>query len=167
MTIELKKINTNNLEELDLNLNSECVTNFPKIEESAMAIVIYKNKILATNELIYGNEKISLPKGHKEENETILETAIRECFEETNIVLKDSNLVKKLEPFSYDFSTPNNDLIRKMIYPFLFRVDEGGIPLPKEERILWVRWIEIAEFINICTYENIKVIVENIFKKGE
>ena len=71
-------------------------------EESAMAIVIYENMILATKELIYGNEYLSLPKGHIEQGETKIETAIRECFEETNIKLDGEDLVKELEPLKLD-----------------------------------------------------------------
>ena len=76
-----------------------------KIEESAMAVVVCNGKILATNEMIYGRATLSLPKGHIEENETALKTSIRECYEETNIVINETNLVEKLTPYSYEFLT--------------------------------------------------------------
>ena len=41
-------------------------------EESAMAVVVHKGKILAIKEMIFGKVTISLPKGHTEENETAL-----------------------------------------------------------------------------------------------
>lgn len=132
-----------------------------KIEESAMAVVIYKDKILTTNELVYGKETLSLPKGHKEENETIIDTAIRECFEETNIILKQDNLVKKLASYSYEFLTPSNKLIRKTIIPFLFKINNEGKPLSKEERIISVKWMNINEFINNCTHENVKQVIKD------
>ena len=59
---------------------------FDSIEQSAMAVVLCKGKILAIVEDIYGRKVLSLPKGHNEQGETLLQTAIRECFEETNIV---------------------------------------------------------------------------------
>ena len=133
-----------------------------KCEKSAMAVVLYHDKILATNELIYGKETLSLPKGHKEENETILDTAIRECFEETNIVITKDNFVRELPPYSYEFLTPSDQLVRKTIVPFLFRVDREGTPLPKEKRIISVQWMDMEEFIEKCTYENVTNIVKRI-----
>lgn len=82
-------------------------------EESAMAIVFYENKILATKELIYGNEYLSLPKGHIEQGETKIETAIRECFEETNIKVEQEDLVKALEPFEIRFINHYNKFVKK------------------------------------------------------
>ena len=123
-----------------------------KIELSAMAVVMCNGKILSTNEMIYGKETVSLPKGHKEENESIIETAIRECYEETNIVITKNDLIKELSSFSYEFLTPSNKLIRKTIIPFLFEVKEEGNPIPKEERMVSVQ----------CTHENVKGIVKEI-----
>ena len=133
-----------------------------KIEESAMAVVIYHDKILTTNECIYGKETLSLPKGHREENEMLLEAAIRECFEETNIVITKDNLVMELSPYSYEFLTPSNQFVRKTIAPFLFRIMREGEPLSKEKRIISVQWMPVVEFISKCTYESVKKIVTQI-----
>ena len=133
-----------------------------KIELSAMAVVMCNGKILSTNEMIYGKEALSLPKGHKEENESIIETAIRECYEETNIVITTNNLVKELPSYSYEFLTPSNKLVRKTIIPFLFEVKEEGNPIPKEERMISVQWMYKEDFIEKCTHENVKDIVSEI-----
>ncbi len=130
-----------------------------KLEESAMAVVICNGKILATNELVYGVEKLSLPKGHVEANETQIETAIRECFEETNVVISEKDLVKKLIPYSYEFITPSHKIIRKTLIPFLFEVNDFGNPIPKEERMLSVQWMNIDEFLSLCSYDNVKDVV--------
>lgn len=130
-----------------------------KIEESAMAVVMCKGKILVTKEEIFGDGRISLPKGHLEEKETSLEASIRECYEETNIVINESSLVKKLTPYSYEFLTPSNKLIRKTIIPHLFEVNEYGEPLPKEERIISVQWMNVDEFLSLCPYDNVKNVV--------
>ena len=134
----------------------------PRIELSAMAVVMCNGKILSTNEMIYGKETLSLPKGHKEENESIIETAIRECYEETNIIVCKENLVKELTSYSYEFLTPSNKLIRKTIVPFLFEVKKEGNPIPKEERMISVQWMDKEEFIEKCTHENVKDIVKEI-----
>ena len=119
-------------------------------------------KILSTNEMIYGKETLSLPKGHKEENETIIETAIRECYEETNIIVINVDFVIEFTSFSYEFLTPSNKLIRKTIVPFLFEIKEEGNPIPKEERMISVQWMDINEFLEKCTHENVKEIVKEI-----
>ncbi len=131
-----------------------------KLEESAMAVVICNGKILTTNELVYGKERLSLPKGHVEANETQIETAIRECYEETNIVITEKDLVKKLTPYSYEFLTPSNKIIRKTLIPFLFKVNDFGNPIPKEERMLSVQWLDIDEFLSLCPYDNVKNVVK-------
>lgn len=133
-----------------------------KIELSAMAVVVCGDKILATNEIIYGNNVLSLPKGHKEEGETLVETAIRECFEETGVVLTENNLVKELPSFSYEFFTPTNEMIRKTIVPLLFNVAVCDDPLHKEKRIMSVQWMKISEFLEKCKYQNVKDVVLKI-----
>ncbi len=131
-------------------------------ELSAMAVVLSGNKILTTNELIYGKATLSLPKGHKEEGETLVETAIRECFEETNIVVSKDNLIKELDSFSYEFLTPSNKFIRKTIVPFLFEEKAEGNPLPKEKRMISVEWLNVDEFLDKCTHEDVKAVVRSI-----
>ena len=133
-----------------------------KLEESAMAVVTCGNKILATREIIYGKETLSLPKGHREAGETLLNTAIRECFEETNISITMNNFVKELPAYSYEFLTPSNQLIRKTVTPFLFSADGEGNPLSKEKRIVAVQWMNIGEFIDGCTHEAVKKTVKII-----
>ncbi len=125
-----------------------------------MAVVICNGKILVTNELIYGSEKLSLPKGHVEENETSLQAAIRECFEETNIIIEEQNLVKELIPYSYEFLTSSNKLIRKTLTPYLFEIKDLGNPIPKEERMVSVQWMDIDEFLSLCPYDNVKNVVK-------
>ena len=137
-------------------------SNETKIELSAMAVVIYNGKILSINEIVYGKETLSLPKGHKEENDSIIETAIRECYEETNIVISKEDLVKELSSYSYEFLTPSNKLIRKTIVPFLFEVQTEGNPIPKEERMISVQWMDKDEFIDKCSHENVKLVVKEI-----
>lgn len=139
----------------DYDKNNLTKDSSPKLELSAMAIVIYNDKVLTTTELIYGKPTLSLPKGHKEENETLLETAKRECYEETNITLSDEDFITKLPSWSYDFATPDGKAIRKTIEPFLFKVVNAGNPLPKEERMISVDWMPFSEFIEKCHYDNV------------
>lgn len=133
------------------------------VELSAMAVVKCQDKILTTNELIYGKEVRSLPKGHKEKDERITQTAIRECYEETNVVICEKDLVKKLPPWSYEFISPSKKLIKKTIMPFFFVIKDFGNPLSKEERIISVDWMTIENFISECPYENVIRTVKDVF----
>ena len=59
---------------------------------SGTIILDIKNKKVL---LIQSYKKFwGLPKGHKEDNETLIECAIRETFEETGIVLKKEDLLR-------------------------------------------------------------------------
>lgn len=71
----------------------------------------------------------SIPKGKADEGETMLETALRETFEETNIDLKTMNgfRVYELESVVYGHN-------KKMIFPFIYHepspiVDWDGVEI--------------------------------------
>lgn len=137
-----------------------------KKEESAMAIVLFKNKILATKELIYGREVWSLPKGHIEKGETHIETAIRECFEETNMILTVRDFIKEGKPFIVKFMDHHNQIVIKTIYPVYFKTKTEEKLLSKEERILDIQYMEIEEFLILCSYDNVKEMLKNDLKES-
>lgn len=136
------------------------------VEQSAMAVVLCGNLILTTKELIYGKEILSLPKGHIEGNESNIETAIRECFEEASLELNKNDFVKELKPFSYEFIDHNDKLISKTICPVLFRVNEAPKLTPKEKNILEINWVDIEEFYKITSYDNVRVILKEVLEGG-
>lgn len=149
------------------NLVNNFISDIYQIEESAMAIVFYEDKILATKEDIYGTIILSLPKGHVEETETHIETAIRECFEETNIVLLPTEIIKELNPYFYKFMDHTNSLVKKVIYPIVFKIQEKGFPFSKEEQIKEVSFLNRDLFLAQCSYENVKEIVKIAMKAVE
>lgn len=136
-----------------------------KKEESAMAIVFYGNKILATKELIYGKEVWSLPKGHIEKGETHIDTAIRECFEETNVSLNPIDFVKEGAPFIVKFMDHFNQPVMKTIYPVYFKTKLAGNLISKEERVLDIQYMETKEFLALCSYDNVKEMVKIALKE--
>ena len=86
-----------------------------QIEESVMAIVIYHHEILYIKELIYGMPKFSLPKGHIEDGETKIGCAIRECYEETGIILEPSSYVKSLDSYTIKFTNNKLEEVEKKV----------------------------------------------------
>ena len=127
-----------------------------------MAVVICQNKVLATVENIYGKPVLSLPKGHVELGETVLDAAIRECYEETDVRLCERDAVRELPSYSYNFTTPDGVLICKTITPILFVLQTMPTPRAKEERISKAEFIPIDDFAQRCNYDNVRKIFEQL-----
>lgn len=165
--LQAKKFNSVSLEGTLLNnqivkdLISSFIDDIYQEEESCMAIVLYQDKILMTKELIYDKLTCSLPKGHIEQNETHLSTAIRECFEETSIVITEEDFKMELTPFVIKFIDHHNQLIKKTIYPLVFEVKKCEQPVSKEKRVVGVEYMDIYKFLVLCTHNNVRTIVKN------
>ncbi len=133
-----------------------------KVEESAMAIVLCKDEILYTVEDIYGKMALSLPKGHIEKGETHIDTAIRECKEETGIVLLKDNFVREGKPYSYKFVDSHHNIVKKIIYPVLFRQRLKGEIKYNEKRVVEIGYKKLYDFYSKCTYDNVKIMISEL-----
>lgn len=133
-----------------------------QVETSAMAIVKYKDEILATVEEVYGKLVCALPKGHVEQDETIVDAAIRECLEETGIRLDTKQVFKQLDAFSITFINHHLQLVQKWIYPVCFEINQKPSTRPTETRIQQVAFMKIGDFLQQCPYENIRMLIQNI-----
>lgn len=131
---------------------------------SAMAVVFYNGQILTTVEDIYGKQALSLPKGHLESGETAVEAAIRECFEETNVIITLSQVIGEIEPFVISFTTPDGKEVSKMITPIVFKTSYKCDPKPIERRILSVNYMDVEEFLVNCSYDNVREVVQKAIK---
>lgn len=130
-----------------------------------MAIVFCKEKLLATRELIYGKEVLSCPKGHIEIEESHMDTAIRECYEETGVIINKDDYLLECESFFVKFIDHHNDLVKKIIYPLVFKIDDLRKFYIKEERILSIEYWNINDFLENCTYDNVKQIIVQAWNK--
>ncbi len=90
----------------------------------------------------------AFPKGHPEPNETPLEAAVRELFEETGLKIK--HLLRET-PFQevYTFAR-GEQLIQKQVFYFLAEV-EGQVTLQPSE-IYDSRWVKVAEAATFITF---------------
>lgn len=147
------------------NLVNDFLDNNYSIENSAMAIVLYENRVLTTVEEVYDKPTLSLPKGHIEAGETALDAAIRECFEETNELITKDDFVEQLNQFEIVFVNHFNKLVKKTIYPLVFKVNKIGNIKSKEERIKKVEYLLIGEFLKKCSYENVKAMIIDAISK--
>ncbi|MFW6281459.1 MAG: NUDIX hydrolase [bacterium] len=87
-----------------------------KLELSAGLVIIQDNKILLvhpTNSSWYGT--FSIPKGHVEKNEDILDAAIRETKEETGIEINKKDIYSKEDNF-IDYTDKKGNLYKRVYY---------------------------------------------------
>lgn len=129
-----------------------------KQEKSCGCIVINdKNEVL----LIHHNAgHWDFPKGHVEEGETEIETAIREVKEETNID------VEVNEEYRYDTKySPKEDVIKEVIY-FLARNISDNKQAQLEE-VSEVKWFNFNDAVNKITFDNSREILIQLKKDLE
>jgi ADP-ribose pyrophosphatase YjhB (NUDIX family) len=100
------------------------------------------------NEIIVVSQKgtsWSLPKGHLEENETELDGALREIYEETGVI--NLELVKLLG--SYERYSMRDELELKTITLFLFRALKQELnPIDKDNpEAIWIHKDKVRELL--------------------
>jgi bis(5'-nucleosidyl)-tetraphosphatase len=92
----------------------------------------------------YGDGHWNFPKGHAEGDETPIETALRELFEETRLdpkeVISDKPLVQE-----YSFEHEGREIQRRLEY-FVALVGSGEVKLQLDE-VTKFRWMTLKEVI--------------------
>ena len=97
----------------------------------------------------------SFPKGHVEEGETEVETALREIKEETNLDVKIN------EKYRYTISySPKKEVEKEVVY-FLCKFEDGEID-KQEDEILDIEWVDINDAHNYFIYKNDIEILEKV-----
>lgn len=93
-----------------------------------------------------------VPKGHPEGDETLVQAAEREIFEETGI---QGEVIELLGSIDYEFYTPEKH-IAKTVHHYLLRQTSGELTVdgdPNHEAVE-TRWFEISELHNVLSHEN-------------
>ena len=111
-------------------------------------------EILETNPRL-SNREIAVMLGKTEEE---VEAQIR-LYEETGIILEPSSYVKSLDSYTIKFTNNKLEEVEKKVYPLLFKIMKKEVPKIKEPRILETNFISIEEFVNQCSYDNVKNII--------
>lgn len=123
-------------------------------EKSCGCIIVNENKVL----LIQHNEgHWDFPKGHVEENETEVETAIREVKEETNLDVE----VYEDKKYISEYYT-NKGKFKQVVY-FLANSINTELKM-QEEEIQNIEWISFEEAINKITYDNSREILRQVIR---
>ena len=126
-----------------------------KQEKSCGCIIIENEKVLLVKQT-KGNW--GFPKGHIEENETEIETAIREVKEETNIDVEIEN--KKRYVVKYLTERGN---MKEVVY-FLAK-NIGGKIQAQESEINEIKWISLKDAIETITYDNTKTLFQQVLNE--
>ena len=126
-----------------------------KKEKSCGCIVINeKDEVL----LIHHNAgHWDFPKGHVEDGETEIQTAMREVKEETNLDVEVNEKYRYTTKYS-----PKEDVIKEVIY-FLAKNINNNKQAQLEE-VSEVKWFKLDEALNKITYDTSKDILIKLMK---
>lgn len=100
----------------------------------------------------------AFPKGHIENLESEVDTALREVREETGLIIDIDSSIREVVTYS-----PMDDVIKDVVY-FLGRPITKKIVL-QECEVCDYFWGEYEECLNYLTYDNDKEVLKNIYSK--
>lgn len=125
-----------------------------KYEKSCGTIVINDNKVLVIQQKqgFWG-----FPKGHMEQGENEIETAIRETKEETNLDV----IIEDKTRFCLTYFIEDKNIHKEVVY-FVAKVDGKVDIKPQIEEINGIVWIDIAKVEDILTFDNLKELWKRI-----
>jgi len=123
---------------------------------SAGGVIINQNKVL----LLKREKSWVFPKGKVKEGENLIQTAIREIFEETGIIANEKGI--EIGNTNYKYMT-NDEQFEKTVYYYLFIVNDISVNI--EKTFLGYGWFYFDEALKYVTYKNDKKILKNAIKK--
>ena len=129
-----------------------------EVEEKACGCIITQNdKILLIRQM---SGMWGFPKGHVEEGETEVETAIREVKEETNIDVE----VDSSKRYVMHYKTDKGKY--KEVVFFIAKKVGGFLRLQPEE-IIEAGWFEYKDALKIISYENTRELFKQIMQEND
>jgi len=117
-----------------------------KQEKSCGCIVLDKRMVLLVK---HNSGHWDFPKGHVEEGESEVETAIREVKEETGVDVE----VRKRHRYSISYM-PKSDVEKEVV--FFLAKKKKGVELPQIEEVQKVEWVTWEEAFQRITFETSK-----------
>ena len=106
---------------------------------------------LFKNENLYNKEEWEFPKGRKNDNENLLDCALREFYEETGLKLEDINIIKEINPLTENLIGTNGKLYISTYY----------IAEIHEEVALKINDIQEISKVNFYTYNQCMDLLKN------
>lgn len=125
-----------------------------KIEKSCGCIIIDAQKVLLVKQT---KGHWSFPKGHMENGESEVQTAIREVKEETNVDAIPDESKRYVEEYIMD-----NGNMKQVIF-FVSKVGSGEIKA-QESEIKEVMWLPLEKALETITYDNTRELFKKVLK---
>lgn len=123
-----------------------------KYEKSCGAVIFDNDKVLVLKQ-VQGHW--GFPKGHVENNETEIETAIREIKEETNLDVEINEKFRYVETYS-----PKENVTKDVVFFVAKKI--GGDVKPQEEEVSEIKWVSPKEALELVSYESSKIVMKKI-----
>ncbi len=102
----------------------------------------------------------TLPKGHREEGETVTEAAARELEEETglsDVVIKSEQVFSMQYQFQHESTT-----IDKTVFFYLGMIRSGKEQILVPREVAELAWLSLPEAIDRATHDEVKRILEEV-----
>ena len=125
-----------------------------KYEKSCGAVVFDGDKVLVIQQV---KGHWGFPKGHVEEGETEVETAMREIKEETNIDVEINENYRYIERYS-----PEENVEKDVVFFVAKKI--GGEIKVQEEEVKATEWLSPREAVERVTYESSKRIMNDVIR---
>lgn len=123
-----------------------------KYEKSCGAVIFDGDKVLVIQQV---KGHWGFPKGHVENGETEVQTAVREIKEETNLIVEIDESKRFVEHYS-----PEEGIEKDVVYFVAKKI--GGEIKVQEEEVKDTDWLTPTEAMERLTYENSKNILRQV-----
>lgn len=125
-----------------------------KYEKSCGAIIIDNAKVLLVK---HKKGHWDFPKGHMEQGETEVQTAIREVKEETNINIDIDEMKRYVVTYN-----PQPNVVKEVVF-FVAKKIDGDILL-QEAEISEAEWLEYSQALEQITFQTNKDLLKKVIK---
>lgn len=127
------------------------------MKEKACGAVIYKYEEDELKFLLIKqtNDVWGFSKGHVEENEEEVETALREIKEETNLDVEINSEYRN----SIEYIIDGKNILKQVVY-FLATPKTTDVK-KQESEIVDIKWLNFEDSLNTLTYDNVKEVLKD------
>ena len=130
-------------------------------KEKSCGALIFRKSDNGTEMLLIKNRRgghWAFPKGHVEEGESEVQTALREVKEETGLS------VKLVDGFKEQVQYNPSPFIQKKVVYFMGLADKDDEVVRQEEEVSEAKWISLQKVHHMLTFHNDKILVSKASK---